>query len=112
VHVTPQFVSHGNPGGPFFALRVEAEGKTIAYTGNTAWTDTLIDAGKDADLFIAEAYYYEKKVPLHLNLAIIEEKLPLINPKRLVLTHINDDMLDRLDDLSYECAEDGKVVEF
>lgn len=112
VHVTPQFVSHGNPGGPFFALRVEAEGKTIAYTGNTAWTDTLIDAGKDVDLFIAEAYYYEKKVPLYLNLATIEEKLPLINPKRLVLTHINDDMLNRLDDLSYECAEDGKVVEF
>ena len=47
-----------------------------------------------------------------MNLATIEEKLPLINPKRLVLTHINDDMLNRLDDLSYECAEDGKVVEF
>jgi len=71
VHVTPQFVSHGNPGGPFFALRVEAEGKTIACTGDTEWTDTLIDAGKDADLFIADAYYYEKKVPLHLNLATI-----------------------------------------
>jgi ribonuclease BN (tRNA processing enzyme) len=105
-------VSYGNLGGPFFALRVEAEGKTIACTGDTEWTDTLIDAGKDADLFIADAYYYEKKVPLHLNLATIEEKLPLINPKRLVLTHMNDDMLNRLDDLSYECAEDVKVLEF
>ena len=62
---------HGNLGGPFFALRVEAEVKTIACTGDTEWTDTLIDAGKDADLFIADAYYYEKKVPLHLNLATI-----------------------------------------
>ena len=112
MYVTPQFVSHGNPGGPFFALRVEAEGKTIACTGIRNGRTHIIDAGKDADLFIAEAYYYEKKVPLNLNLATIEEKLPLINPKRLVLTHINDDMLNRLDDLSYECAEDGKVVEF
>ena len=54
-------MSYGNLGGPFFALRVEAEGKTIACTGDTEWTDTLIDAGKDADLFIADAYYYENK---------------------------------------------------
>ena len=71
VHVILKIVLYGNLGGPFFALRVEAEGKTIACTGDTEWTDTLIDAGKDADLFIADAYYYEKKVPLHLNLATI-----------------------------------------
>ncbi len=63
-------------------------------------------------MFIAEAYFFEKKIPLHLNLVTIEENLPRVNPKRLVLTHMNVDMLDRLDSLSHEYAEDGKVIEF
>ena len=47
-------------GGPFLAYRVEAEGRVIAYSADTEWTETLIPAGRDADLFIAEAYYYDK----------------------------------------------------
>ena len=53
--VTPYPVLHGDSGGPFFAYRIEAEGRTIAYSGDTQWTDTLVDAGHDADLFICDA---------------------------------------------------------
>lgn len=102
---------HGPPGGPFHAYRIRVDGKVLAYTGDTEWVDALIDIGQDADLLIAEAYFFEKKVPLHLDLATLESKLPLIRPKRLVLTHMNDDMLSRVDDLKYEAAEDGMVVE-
>ena len=35
-----------------------------------------------------------------------------IRPRKLVLTHMSDDMLARLGTLGYETAEDGKVVEF
>ena len=34
-----------------------------------------------------------------------------IKPKRLVLTHMSDDMLGRLDTLTYETASDGMVVQ-
>ena len=110
--VTPRSVIHGNPGGPFFALRVEAEGKSVAYTGDTAWTDALIETAKDVDLFVAEAYFRDKSVPLHLDLATLEVHLPEINPKHLVLTHMSDDMLRQLDDIPYDLAEDGKIVRF
>jgi ribonuclease BN (tRNA processing enzyme) len=66
---------------------------------------------RDADLFIAEAYYYDKVVKNHLSLKTLEAHLPEINPKRLVLTHMSDDMLARLDTLSYTAASDGLVVE-
>jgi len=112
VVVSPFQVNHGNPGGPFFAYRLEAEGRTIAYTGDTEWTDELIPAAKDVDLFVAEAYFYDKKVKLHLDLDTLIEKLPLIHPKRLVLTHMSDDMLARLETLPHEAAYDGMVVEF
>lgn len=103
---------HGNPGGPFFAYRLEAEGRTVAYTGDTEWTDELIHAARNADLFVAEAYFYDKKVKLHLDLETLVEKLPLIQPKRLILTHMSDDMLERLKTLQHETAYDGMVVEF
>ena len=37
--------------------------------------------------------------------------MPEINAKRLVLTHMSDDMLGRLDTLGYTAASDGMVVE-
>ena len=109
--ITAARVRHGPPEGPFHAYRIEMEDKTVAYTGDTEWVDALIDIGKDADLLIAEAYFFEKKVPLHLDLATLESKLHLIRPKRLVLTHMNDDMLSRLDAIKHETAEDGMVIE-
>ena len=107
LRVTAYLVNHGNPGGPFMAYRIEAEGRVIAYSGDTEWTDALIDAGKEADLFVAEAYFRDKQVPLHLDLATLEARLPEIKPKRLILTHMSDDMLGQLTELPYECAEDG-----
>ena len=37
-------------GAPAYALRVEYGGKVISYSGDTEWTDTLIDASRGADL--------------------------------------------------------------
>jgi ribonuclease BN (tRNA processing enzyme) len=111
VNVTPFPVVHGESGGPFLAYRIEAEGRVIAYSADTEWTETLIPTGRDADLFIAEAYYYDKVVKNHLSLKTLEAHLAEIKPKRLVLTHMGDDMLGRLDTLAYEAASDGMVIE-
>jgi ribonuclease BN (tRNA processing enzyme) len=111
VKVTPYPVVHGESGGPFLAYRVEAEGRVVAYSADTEWTETLIPAGRDADLFVAEAYYFDKIVKNHLSLKTLAAHLPEINPKRLVLTHMSDDMLGRLGELPYIAAHDGMVVE-
>jgi ribonuclease BN (tRNA processing enzyme) len=111
VAVTPFPVVHGESGGPFLAYRIEAEGRVIAYSADTEWTETLIPAARHADLFIAEAYYYDKIVRNHLSLTTLEAHLPEIDPKRLVLTHMSDDMLGRLDTLAYTAANDGMIVE-
>jgi ribonuclease BN (tRNA processing enzyme) len=111
VKVTPYPVVHGESGGPFLAYRVEAEGRVVAYSADTEWTETLISAGRAADLFVAEAYYFDKIVKNHLSLKTLAAHLPEINPKRLVLTHMSDDMLGRLGELPYIAAHDGMVVE-
>ncbi|MCA6116148.1 MBL fold metallo-hydrolase [Bradyrhizobium sp. WSM 1738] len=111
VKVTPYPVVHGESGGPFLAYRIEAEGRIITYSADTEWTDALIPAAQGADLFIAEAYYYDKLVKNHLSLKTLEAHLPEINAKLLVLTHMSDDMLGRLGELPYTAAHDGMVVE-
>ena len=86
------------------------DGKVLAYSGDTEWTDSLIEIGRDADLFVSEAYVYDKPLPLHLSYRQLVEKLPLIRPKRLILTHMSDDMLGRGDAIAHETAEDGMIV--
>jgi ribonuclease BN (tRNA processing enzyme) len=111
VAVTPFAVVHGDSGGPFLGYRIEIEGRIIAYTGDTEWTEALIGLGRDADLFISEAYTFERPVKNHLSLKTLEARLGEIRPKRLILTHMSDDMLGRLDTLVYESASDGLVVD-
>jgi ribonuclease BN (tRNA processing enzyme) len=111
VKVTPYPVVHGESGGPFLAYRIETEGRVIAYSADTEWTDALIPAARDADLFICEAYYYDRIVKNHLSLKALETHLAEIRPKRLVLTHMSDDMLGRLDTLAYTAASDGMIVD-
>ena len=111
VNVTPFSVVHGESGGPFLGCRIEAAGRVIAYSADTEWTQTLVPLAREADLFIAEAYTYDKVVKNHLSLTTLEAHLPEIKPKRLILTHMSDDMLERLDTLAHTPAHDGMIVE-
>lgn len=101
---------HGPPGTPGLAVRIEAEGRTIGYTGDTEWTSALIPVAQDADLFIAEAYFRDRPVATHLSLAEIEANFDQLRPRRLVLTHMSDDMLPNQDGARFECAADGMVL--
>lgn len=111
VTVTPYPVVHGESGGPFLAYRIEAEGRVVTYSADTEWTDALIPAAQNADLFIAEAYTYDKMVKNHLSLKALEAQLPAIGAKRVVLTHMSDDMLGRASGLPYPAASDGMTIE-
>lgn len=108
INVTPFPVVHGLSGGPFLAYRIEAEGRTVAYTADTEWTEALVPLGRDADLLIAEAYTFDKPVKNHLSLKTLEARLADIQPRRLILTHMSDDMLDRR--VPYETASDELIV--
>jgi ribonuclease BN (tRNA processing enzyme) len=109
VHVTGFEVSHAS-GAPPFALRIAGEGKVVAYSGDTEWTESLVDAARGADLFIAEALFYDKRVRYHLDLATLLEHRARLECRRLILTHMGEDVLARLDGLAVEAAEDGKQL--
>jgi ribonuclease BN (tRNA processing enzyme) len=109
VFVTAEGVAHAS-GAPSYALRIECAGKSIVYSGDTEWTDNLIHVARGADLFIAEAYFYEKKIKFHLDYQTLMERKAELDCKRIILTHMSNDMLRRLDSLELEYAIDGKEI--
>ncbi|MEZ1588204.1 hypothetical protein QVM50_32055, partial [Pseudomonas aeruginosa] len=74
------------PGNIALGLRVDVAGKAIAYTGDTAWTDVLIDLAADSDLFIAESYYWDKAVPYHLRHADLLAHRDQLASRHIILT--------------------------
>jgi ribonuclease BN (tRNA processing enzyme) len=108
--VIPFHVKHDDKAGPCLAYRLELEGKVICYSGDTEWTDSLLVAARDADLFICECYLFEKVIRAHLSLSTLREKLPIVNATRVILTHMSDDILSRAHEIEWEMAEDAKIV--
>ncbi len=107
--VTPQAARHTWQTNPI-ALRVEVGGKVVSYTGDGEWTEDLAKIGQGADLLIAESYFYHKPVKWHLNYPAICEHQDDFGAKRIILTHMSQDMLAHVDEIPETCAEDGMVV--
>ena len=107
--VTAFVVEHAC-GAPPFALSFLCDGKVLAYTGDTEWTESLIAVGRDADLLIAEALFFDHKIKYHLDYATLKANLGRIGARRVILTHMGPDMLARVREASEEIAEDGMTV--
>lgn len=109
IEVTPFVVRHAS-GAPPFALRLKVDDKVICYSGDTEWVDSLQQAASKADLFIAEAYSFDRPIKFHLDYMTLAKHLPEIGPKRVILTHMSADMLTRASDTGCEIADDGLIV--
>jgi ribonuclease BN (tRNA processing enzyme) len=107
--VTPFEVRHRS-GAPSYGLRVRYGGRLIAYSGDTEWTDALLELADGADLFICECNEFDKFVPGHLNYRTLAERRSELRCERLVLTHLSQAMLARLDEVEIEAAADGATI--
>ncbi len=102
-------------GGPPTAVRVSRDGKSFAFSGDTSWTDALIDISAGADLFACECHSLKAGVPGHMNWRKLKENLPRLSARKTILTHMSVDMLANAARICAEeglgAAEDGLVVE-
>lgn len=106
---TPYEVRHA-AGAPSYALRVDEAGSaaSVAYSGDTEWTDALIDVSRGTDLFLCEGYA-PNPVRWHLDLASLGEHRDELDTRRLILTHLSPTALES--DLSgWDVAHDGRTV--
>lgn len=98
-------VENGTSVGPFdiqflktvhpvicYAMRIveRATGQVLIYTGDTGYFAELVDFSKDADILLADVYFFKDKVkmPNHLSSVEAGEIAAQANVKKLVLTHL------------------------
>jgi ribonuclease BN (tRNA processing enzyme) len=101
-------------GAPSTALRISDGKKTLAYSGDTQWTDALLPIAAGADLFIVECYDYDRELTGHLNWITIRQRLKDLAARRVMVTHMNPSMLARIDEAKAAgalVAEDGLVLD-
>ncbi|MEX0893106.1 MAG: MBL fold metallo-hydrolase [Gemmatimonadota bacterium] len=99
-----------NPATAPHALRLELGGGVVSFSGDTEWTDTLLEVARGADLFVCEC---SSLTPLkgHLNYATLLARSGALNCGRLLLTHLGADVLARCETLALTCARDGMEVQ-
>jgi ribonuclease BN (tRNA processing enzyme) len=107
--VTPYLVDHAS-GAPPHALRVEYGGKTVTYSGDTQWTDALLEAARGVDLLVCEAYTFERRLRFHLDYATLRAHADRLDARRIILTHMGPEMLARTAEAAWECAADGLEI--
>ncbi|WP_448854646.1 MBL fold metallo-hydrolase [Corynebacterium frankenforstense] len=100
-----------------YALRVEEHttGATLAYSGDTAYNDQLVEAARDVDLFLCEANWGIDSggdVPgMHMNGVEAGRAARLAGAKRLVIIHVPP-WVDKQATVAAAAAEFGGPVEF
>jgi ribonuclease BN (tRNA processing enzyme) len=107
--MTEEFTFHFYPAGSFaigpftvtaaevahpvaaYAMRIESDGRSLVYSGDTGPCEALVGAARDADLFLCEASFLEGHTnppDLHLTGAEAGRMATEADARRLVLTHV------------------------
>lgn len=96
------------------ALRLGDGSAVFAYSGDTAWTDALLDVSADADLFLCECYSGEAPVPYHLDWPTLRANLPRLSARRIGVTHMSPGALARraeMERAGLEAVYDGQIFD-
>ncbi len=109
VHVDPFRVPHQEK-DVSLALRVAIAGRTILYSGDTGWTEALVEHSQGTDLFICECCYFETRLSMHLDYPRLAENRSRFGTRRMILTHLGREVHARHKEVEIEMATDGLSV--
>jgi ribonuclease BN (tRNA processing enzyme) len=92
-------------------LKINCDGKTLLFSGDSAWTEDFVAESHGADLFLCECCFYDRESPVHMNYLTLRDNLPRLGCKTILLTHLGEEMLARRAEIALPLAEDGMVVD-
>lgn len=109
---------HMDPPEVPLCLRVSANGKSVAFSGDTAMCDGLLEAADGVDLLVAECSCLAHPCGRHCTWEQWQEVLPKVGAKRVLLTHLGAQVRENVDRLLAEAppgvdlafADDGLVM--
>lgn len=103
---------HQSPPEVSTCLRVETGGRTLAFSGDTRWTEELVELSRGADLFVCECTG-ALPTPKHLSWVELAPQIGRLEARRILLSHLSDASRRALRTKRGRVrpAEDGMVVE-
>jgi ribonuclease BN (tRNA processing enzyme) len=93
-----------------YGCAITAGERKIVYSGDSGWTEAFIPHTQEADLFLCECTFFESRSETHLDYPRIVENVGRLGAKRIVLTHVGEEVLARKSEVALETAEDGLVL--
>ena len=82
--ITTATMEHNNES---IGARIE-EDKSVVFSGDTDYTQSLVELARETNLLVAECSFPEKKVNGHLNLAMLQKVVDQAKPMRVILSHL------------------------
>ncbi|HWP60087.1 MAG TPA: MBL fold metallo-hydrolase [Candidatus Acidoferrales bacterium] len=110
IEVFPFAVPHQARGTPL-GLKFAYEGKQILFSGDASWTELFVRHARGVDLFLCECCFFAEESATHMSYKTLARNLSRLECKRLILTHLGEEMLARRAELAVESAYDGMIIE-
>lgn len=101
-------------GAPATGVRLSHGGRVLAYSGDTSWTDTLIELARGADLFVVDCHDARDIHAPHLDFATLAANRDRLDARRIMVTHMGGAMIERVDEarrLGFLIADDGMSLD-
>jgi ribonuclease BN (tRNA processing enzyme) len=92
-------------------LAIFLDGRKIIYSGDSGWSGDLAAHAQGADLFICECTFFDTQMATHISHQHLAQVKDSITAKRIVLSHLGEEVLAHRNDLKFEIARDGMQVE-
>jgi len=107
--ITTAPMEHNNES---IGARIE-EDKSVVFSGDTDYTQSLVELAREANLLVAECSFPEKKVNGHLNLVMLQKVVDQAKPMRVILSHLYPEWDDFKGVLHspFLLGEDGMEIE-
>ena len=102
------FAAHHQPEAWALSWTIRLGGRTIVYSGDTGFSEQLLEESADADLLIHECTALEA-LPGHTSHRELRDAASRITARRVLLVHTGEDVLNA-SDLAFERAHDGLRV--
>jgi ribonuclease BN (tRNA processing enzyme) len=99
---------------PTLGMRIESDGRVLAYSADTGPSEDLVELARDAGLLLSEATWLEVPEgaqPIHLSAGQAAEHASRADAGRLLLTHVRWTQTDRQGGLDRASAQYGGAID-
>jgi ribonuclease BN (tRNA processing enzyme) len=104
--VTPMPAVHQEYTCPHM-LRVDTSARSLVFSGDTGWHESLPDKVGDVDLFICECVFWEEEFVFHLSHRQLLRERARFRCGAIRLTHLGNSVLENEGRLAFDIAHDG-----